>query len=214
MGYSPAHFSRQFRGEVGLSPGRYLSALRFHAAKRLLLTGSDPGVDVCAAVGFTSLTTFSRRFAQVTGVNPTAFRTLADTLSDTTLHPFALPGDSLERVTVRCHLPGNELRGGWHVWIGWYPHPAPIGLPHSGVLCELSSEVQLPLNPGAPWLMALAVDPHCDPEAVLAPEAPLGSVHRFPLTAAASIDLHFAPQPRTAVPLLSALPHLAFPRTR
>ena len=59
VGYSRFHFSRLFTGVTGLAPMEYCAALRFAEAKRLLLTTDEPVVDVCAEVGFTSLSTFS-----------------------------------------------------------------------------------------------------------------------------------------------------------
>ncbi|MFQ6485264.1 helix-turn-helix transcriptional regulator [Brachybacterium epidermidis] len=67
-GYSPFHFSRLFTARLGIGPGQYLTALRIDAAKRLLLSDSDPVVDVATAVGFDFLSSFSRRFRETVGV--------------------------------------------------------------------------------------------------------------------------------------------------
>jgi transcriptional regulator GlxA family with amidase domain len=72
-GLSEQQFGRVFRAAYGATPGRYLAALRIEHAKRLLL--HDVSVtDVCLSVGYTSLGTFSRRFALETSLSPRAFQ--------------------------------------------------------------------------------------------------------------------------------------------
>lgn len=46
----------------------------------LLRHGSDSVTDICMAVGFTSLGTFSRTFSAIVGVSPTQFRLRAQGL--------------------------------------------------------------------------------------------------------------------------------------
>jgi AraC-like DNA-binding protein len=70
---SEQHFVRVFRAAYGLTPGRYLGALRIAHAKRLLSHGV-PVTEVCMSVGYTSLGTFSRRFALETSLSPRAFQ--------------------------------------------------------------------------------------------------------------------------------------------
>jgi transcriptional regulator GlxA family with amidase domain len=70
VGYSEFHFTRLFTGALGVSPGRYLAAVRFQRAKELLLTGDAGVLDVCHAVGFASTGTFTRRFTDHVGVAP------------------------------------------------------------------------------------------------------------------------------------------------
>jgi len=57
------HFDRLFRQVVGIPPRQFQSALRIVHAKRLLLTSNLTALDVCLAVGYSSLGTFTRRFA-------------------------------------------------------------------------------------------------------------------------------------------------------
>ena len=70
---SEQHFVRVFRATYGLPPNRYLSKLRIEHAKRLL--SHDRSVtDVCLTIGYSSLGTFSQRFAQETALSPTEFQ--------------------------------------------------------------------------------------------------------------------------------------------
>jgi AraC-like DNA-binding protein len=70
---SEQHFVRLFRATYGVTPGRYLGALRITHAKRLLAQGVSV-TEVCMSVGYTSLGTFSRRFASETSLSPRAFQ--------------------------------------------------------------------------------------------------------------------------------------------
>lgn len=72
--YSKFHFSRLFRQVTGVSPGRFLSALRFQEAKRLLAATSLSVAEISNQVGYSSLGTFSTRFKRFVGVSPTEYR--------------------------------------------------------------------------------------------------------------------------------------------
>jgi AraC-like DNA-binding protein len=73
-GYSPFHFARAFAAAFGTSPMAYLATRRVERAKTLLRTANLTVTEVCHAVGFTSLGTFSARFRAIVGVPPTAYR--------------------------------------------------------------------------------------------------------------------------------------------
>lgn len=71
---SPDHLIRTFKAVFGETPHRYLQRRRVERAM-LLLRDSDLTVtDVCMAVGFTSLGTFSRTFTAIVGVPPVRYR--------------------------------------------------------------------------------------------------------------------------------------------
>jgi AraC-like DNA-binding protein len=71
---SEAHFIRTFRETFGETPHRYLQRRRIERAMALLRDTDRPVTDVAFAVGFASLGTFSRTFAAVVGVPPSAYR--------------------------------------------------------------------------------------------------------------------------------------------
>lgn len=208
-GYSPFHFSRLFLARTGIGPGQYLSALRIDAAKRLLLTRDDAVIDVAAAVGFDSLSSFSRRFKQAVGVSPGRLRRLAHAVTDRPPRPFALVPAEAAEVRIRFELPsGFSPRGDASLWVGWYAQPAPIGLPQAGMLVRGRRDVQLPLYPGSPYLLGFAVAASSDAHAQLAPSAPTVALHPAPIVAPCDLTLRFATAEPTQVPLLSALPVL------
>ena len=71
---SAGHLSREFRRTYGESPYSYLMTRRIERAMALLRRGDLSVTDVCFSVGFSSLGTFSTRFAELVGVPPSTYR--------------------------------------------------------------------------------------------------------------------------------------------
>ena len=71
---SAGHLSRQFRLAYGESPYGYLMTRRIERAMALLRRGDLSVTEVCFAVGFQSLGTFSTRFTELVGVPPSVYR--------------------------------------------------------------------------------------------------------------------------------------------
>jgi AraC-like DNA-binding protein len=71
---SAGHLSRQFRRAYGESPYSYLMTRRIERAMALLRAGELNVTEVCFEVGFSSLGTFSTRFAELVGVPPSVYR--------------------------------------------------------------------------------------------------------------------------------------------
>ncbi|SDH36138.1 AraC-type DNA-binding protein [Sinosporangium album] len=75
---SEAHFIRTFRATFGETPHRYLQRRRVERAMHLLRETDRSITDICLAVGFTSLGTFSRTFRSIVGQSPSDYREAAD----------------------------------------------------------------------------------------------------------------------------------------
>ncbi|WP_369751500.1 helix-turn-helix transcriptional regulator [Mycobacterium sp. 155] len=71
---SAGHLSRQFKLAYGESPYSYLMTRRIERAMSLLRAGDHLVTEVCFAVGFSSLGTFSTRFTELVGVPPSTYR--------------------------------------------------------------------------------------------------------------------------------------------
>jgi AraC-like DNA-binding protein len=71
---SAGHLSREFKLAYGESPYGYLMTRRIERAMALLRRGDLSVTDVCFAVGYSSLGTFSTRFAELVGMPPSAYR--------------------------------------------------------------------------------------------------------------------------------------------
>jgi transcriptional regulator GlxA family with amidase domain len=73
-GVSKYHFARSFEAAYGETPIRYLTRRRIERAQDLLRVANVTVTEVCMAVGFASLGSFSARFSQLVGESPTAYR--------------------------------------------------------------------------------------------------------------------------------------------
>lgn len=71
---SPAYFSRSFTAAFGETPHQYLTRRRMERAKALLRARELSVTEVCLAVGFTSLGSFSTQFKRFVGETPSAYR--------------------------------------------------------------------------------------------------------------------------------------------
>jgi AraC-like DNA-binding protein len=71
--FSKFHFIRQFKNIYGKTPHQYLIKVRVENALLLLKTGL-PVADVCYAVGFDSVTSFSTLFKKVTSCSPANYQ--------------------------------------------------------------------------------------------------------------------------------------------
>lgn len=74
VGLSPAHLTRRFQALFGCTPHQYRIAQRLAQARALLASGDRSVTDVCMAVGFSSLGSFSTLFAARVGEPPSAYR--------------------------------------------------------------------------------------------------------------------------------------------
>ncbi|WP_147917441.1 helix-turn-helix transcriptional regulator [Ruania zhangjianzhongii] len=71
---SGGHLSRLFRAAYGEPPYSYLMTRRVERAMTLLRREETSVTDVCFAVGFSSLGTFSTRFSELVGMPPSQYR--------------------------------------------------------------------------------------------------------------------------------------------
>jgi AraC-like DNA-binding protein len=72
---SKFHFLRLFRATYGITPVEYVSRRRIERAQDLLRSTNLTVTEVCHAVGFSSLGSFSSRFRAVVGESPSSFQT-------------------------------------------------------------------------------------------------------------------------------------------
>ena len=71
---SAGHLSREFRRAYGESPYSYLMTRRIERAMTLLRRGDLSVTDICFAIGYGSLGTFSTRFTELVGMPPSVYR--------------------------------------------------------------------------------------------------------------------------------------------
>jgi transcriptional regulator GlxA family with amidase domain len=73
-GVSKYHFARSFEAAYGVPPMHYLTRRRLERAQDLLRSANLTVTEVCMAVGFSSLGSFSTRFRELVGESPVAYR--------------------------------------------------------------------------------------------------------------------------------------------
>jgi len=89
---SAGHLSREFKRAYGESPYQYLMTRRIERAMTLLRRAELSVTEVCFAVGFSSLGTFSSRFTELVGTPPSVYRRSPNA-------PVGLPGCVTREVT-------------------------------------------------------------------------------------------------------------------
>jgi AraC family transcriptional regulator len=116
--FSKFHFSRVFQRVTGVSPGRFLSAMRLEEAKRLLVSTSFTVADISHRVGYNSVGTFSSRFRSSVGVSPTTYRQFGGTTRE-------IPIDDHEWTPSTCTIRGRVVSspadGLGMVFVGLFP---------------------------------------------------------------------------------------------
>jgi AraC-like DNA-binding protein len=102
------HFIRQFEALFGETPHQLRLRARLELAKRLLAADRQSVTEVCMAVGFSSLGSFSALFRRRVGVTPSRYRARARALVQV---PGALPRE-LEPgcLSLMARLPADAFR--------------------------------------------------------------------------------------------------------
>jgi len=125
---SPSHFNRVFRRLIGIPPGEFLAALRFQAARRLLLTTSLSVTDICFEVGYSSLGSFTSRFTNLVGLSPRLLRQRAHQFE-----PFAGPYPVTPSVTPMKNTLVGQISAPTifqgTIYVGLFTSPIPQGAP-------------------------------------------------------------------------------------
>ncbi|AYY12622.1 AraC family transcriptional regulator [Actinobacteria bacterium YIM 96077] len=164
------YFARIFRNATGITPGRFLAAVRVHQAKRLLVSASMSVAEVSFAVGYNSLGSFSNYFASSVGLSPGRFRRLARTGGNGWPIPEPPPGTGSGAVAGTVGLP--EGFGNARVYIGAFRTPIIQHPSAAAVIVDVPSGrpacYHLPDVPEGTWsLLAVGVADGVGPDPAL-----------------------------------------------
>lgn len=172
---SPFHFSRIFAKATGVTPGRYLTAVRLFEAKRLLLTSSLTVSDIVCTVGYSSVGTFTSRFTRAVGMSPSQYREprVRDLLLAIAPHFQHLPSLAALRdagrgcagkprgnasITARIDLPGDRPPGDLLVGVFAESIPQCGPVAFTGLQRTRSATVTLENVPPGRWLVLAAAE--------------------------------------------------------
>lgn len=159
--FSKFHFSRIFQRVTGVSPGRFLSALRLQEAKQLLVSTSLNVTDISLRVGYNSVGTFSSRFTRSVGLSPTTYRRLGGFTPEipVDVHRWG-PGQASG--TVRGHVFPSAQHAPGLVYVGLFPGRIPEGRPARCTILERPGPYVLDHVPEGDWYVlshSIAGDP-------------------------------------------------------
>ncbi|HEX4720955.1 MAG TPA: AraC family transcriptional regulator [Pseudonocardiaceae bacterium] len=205
--FSKFHFSRVFQRVTGVSPGRFLSAMRLAEAKRLLTSTSITVADIGHQVGYNSVGTFSSRFRSSVGVPPITYRRLGGVVPSIPADERPVP--SARTATVRGTVHASPLDRPGAVFIGLFGSRVPEGAPVRYTVLYGPGQYILQNVPAGTWYLtahSVGPGPHSK-------ETRYIGLHEQPITtrfdtAARPIDLHLRPARLVDPPLLLALPDL------
>jgi AraC family transcriptional regulator len=208
------HFSRMFRQTTGVSPCQFLAALRLEAAKRLLVTSPLSVTEICMAVGYSSLGTFTTQFTGAVGASPLRLRQLSR--AGMCASGWRTPPEaerSAGRGRVRAGSPGAV----GPVMVGLFCTPIPRGRPAACCQTDAVGEFRIPaLADGRYFACAAALDDIGDICACLTAErAPRGRAGPFDVRrgeVSGEVEILLRPPELIDPPLLVALPALLLDR--
>ncbi len=219
-GLSPFHFTRTFRQATGIPPGQFLAALRLERAKELLLTTELTVTEICFAVGYDSIGTFTTRFTRSVGLSPGRIRQLPDLLTEAVAHlPNRPPAPPIVQTTTDTPGVAGQLdapdNGEAFIFVGLFPAAIPQCRPVVGTLLTAPGPFRLAAPPDGRYHLLAAALPHPrDPLACLLPAAALRVGHAAGTIlvrggrSATRADIALRPPLPTDPPVLVALPAL------
>nr|AFV52137.1 AraC-like transcriptional regulator [Streptoalloteichus sp. ATCC 53650] len=157
--FSKFHFTRMFQRVTGVSPSRFLAAVRLQEAKRLLVSTSLSVTEISLRVGYNSVGTFSYRFRTSVGLSPSLYRELGECTQQMCLDSKPLLSPSAAPATTLRGRIGRPREGDVGlVFVGLFPGRLPHGRPvRCTVLPGPGSYVLNDVVPGTWYLLTHSV---------------------------------------------------------
>jgi AraC-like DNA-binding protein len=215
--FSKFHFARMFRRVTGVSPRRFLYALRLQEAKRLLVTTSLSVADVSHRVGYSSVGTFTTRFTASIGVPPAVYRRLQGNVTSVLQEEpadLAAPGVITGRLEA-----GHGANPDVPVVVGLFRRPMPDGPPARCDLVSGAGDWSFRNIPCGRWYVLAVSSSHCTDGGHCAEQQQVmmsmtGPVKLCPDDPAAHVTLRLRPMRPVDPPILVPLTGLPYRRHR
>lgn len=215
---SSSHLDHIFRQATGISPRRFMGALRLTSARRMLLNTELKVIDICLANGYNSLGTFTRRFTKLVGVPPLHLRrlpengVLADMRSlwrETAKMQVARESDVHGHITAPSDFSGL-------IFVGLFDSPIPEGRPVKCAVLAGPGPFSIHGVPDRPvYAFAMGFRWSDDPMAYLRNDSALrasASPIKLNGNSGEELVLHLRPPELSDPPILLALPALVAAR--
>jgi AraC family transcriptional regulator len=165
--FSKFHFTRLFRKVTGVSPARFLGAVRIQEAKRLLVCSSLSVTEISHLVGYTSVGTFSVKFRAAVGTSPSNYRALGGrpefSVAEHGDADGRAPEENTAVVTGRVRTRHVDTARLGPIFVGLFPDRIPLGRPiRHTVLREPGPFVIDAAPPGKWYVLAYSVNDDLD----------------------------------------------------
>ncbi len=147
--FSKFHFTRIFQRVTGVSPGRFLSAIRLQEAKRLLITTNLNVTDISLRVGYNSVGTFSTRFTKSVGLPPTTYRRMGGHTGRISTQQIST---GTATVSGRITMDSNDSPPGL-IFMGLFQHRIPEGLPIRCAILDTPGHYRFTNVPDGTWYL-------------------------------------------------------------
>lgn len=207
---SKFHFLRTFRDVTGVTPGRFLSAVRLEAAKELLLATSLNVSDISARVGYSSTGSFTRRFTESVGCSPTQYRHAGGLRGSGGAEEAANGADRASGGCIAGSVRGISPNVS-AIYIGVFDSPILERFPADQAMVTAPGRFRLAGVPtGTWWVHAVAHGASPESAANLADALLVDTAGPFEITADSRLELDLTVRPRgwSHPPVLLALPYL------
>lgn len=212
------HFCRVFREATGVSPGRFLSAVRIYQARRLLASSTMSVTEISLAVGYNSLGSFTNHFTDSVGISPSRFRRLwTEGIREVPVASAAL--DETGSVTGMVELPPDYASA--RVYVGVFPTPLIQRRPFAWEILDVTAESPASYSlgnvpPGTWYVKAVAEADSSDPEPWTRRSLLVGGQGTVTVTAqsVSQLDITLRARRPTDLPILFAVPNLSRTDTR
>jgi AraC-like DNA-binding protein len=206
--FSKFHFSRIFQRATGLSPGRFLSALRLDEAKRLLLTTSITVADIGHRVGYHSVGTFSSRFRCSVGVSPIFYRQLGGVVPAVPVERATKASPAQSGTTIRGRVHGSPADRLGIVFVGLFRGRILEGAPARFTVLRGPGPYALADVPSGTWYVGAYATATIDGDSVRPYLGCHGPIVTRADAAARLADIRLRQPSLLDPPLLVALPDL------
>jgi AraC family transcriptional regulator len=207
------YFARTFRNVTGVTPGRYLAAVRIYQAKRMLLSTSTSITDITYAVGYNSLGSFTTYFTKSVGVSPSQFRRISRDEEAGLPLPIREPAAAHGTVAGTLNLPHSYAD--CRVYLGTFTTAIVQYQPSAATIVDMSSRrptaYLLHDVPAGTWMLhAVAVADTADDEPWARRTLMVSEPVQVTVTSGAVTQAVVRLRPRlpTDPPILFALPDL------